>query len=110
MGGLNFSNGKSFDLSHIRVGVSIDSENIFLKKYDSNNNSIFDVDELNALKKDIETFTGNDNKLDETESISLFAHVMGMATDKVKELFWQKDNLVYSSISDLYAVPPEPKN
>ena len=97
-----FDNGQKFNFANIKAGAAIDSQNAFLKKYDENGNSIFDANELENLKKDLEKYSG-DNILDKQEAISFFAHVMNISQTKVKELFHKNgENLVYASISDLF--------
>ena len=99
----SFGNSAKFDLSHIKAGIAIDEDNIFLKKYDKNNNSIFDASEVNTLKSDLEKYSGGDKVLDENESISLFANVMNMSISSVKQLFRQNNNnMVYESFESLY--------
>ncbi len=102
MSDIFFNNGKNLDLSRIRTGMSVGSDNDFLKKYDKNNNSIFEVSELDALKKDIEASCGDDNVLNETESLSLFAKVMNLSLSKAKEIFGKKSgNMVYSGLETI---------
>ena len=98
-----FGNGTKFDLSHIKAGIAIDENNIFLKKYDKNNNSIFDASEVNSLKTDLKKYSGEDKVLDENESLSFFANVMNMSISSVKELFSKNNNnMVYGSFEFLY--------
>ncbi len=103
MGDLFFKSGQKIDFSTLRSGIQIDENNIFLKKYDTNNNSIFDTNELNVLRQDLETYSGEDRTLDEKESISLFAKVMNITYAKAQELFNKKQsNVVYDSINSLF--------
>ena len=98
MGEFNFNN---LNLSSLRAGMSIDKDNIFLKKYDKNGNSIFDADELYTLVDDLENFAGDDKKLNKTEALSLFSNVMNISLDKAKEIFNQKGNIVTDSFKTL---------
>ena len=94
-----FLNSK-FDLSTINAGISIDNDNELLKKYDLNNNSIFDAEELSKLKEDLRPYT-EDGILDEKESISFFAQLMNLTTSAVESLFTDK-NLVAESLEKLF--------
>jgi len=80
------TNGKKFNIADLQAGIKIDENNEFLKKYDSNNNSIFDNGELKKLQKDLEAYT-EDGILDKEEYISWYAKVMGTTIDAVKQLF-----------------------
>lgn len=102
MSEFQFGNGNKFDISHLRAGITVDENNIFLKKYDRDNNSIFDAAEINQLKSDLEKYSGGDKVLDEQESISFFASVMNMSVSSVKQLFAKNNNAVYSSFETLY--------
>lgn len=94
---LNFSNGNKFNLGKLRSGSQIDDKNIFLKKYDKNGNSVFDVEELEQLKTDLKNAAGEDKKLDKNEAINLFARILGIDKTKAQEM--NKDtNLVETSI------------
>ena len=98
MGELNFNN---FDFSKLRAGMNIGNDNIFLKKYDKDGNSIFDAEELNALRDDLENYAGDDKKLDKHEALSLFSNIMNLTFDKAKEIFTQQGNVVVSSFNYL---------
>lgn len=98
MGEFNFNN---LNLSSLRAGMRIDKDNIFLKKYDKDGNSIFDADELYTLVDDLENFAGDDKKLNKTEALSLFSNVMSISLDKAKEIFNQKGNIVVDSFNTL---------
>lgn len=89
---LFLSNGKVLDLSFLKLGMKIDSDNEVLKKYDTNSNSIFEEGELAQLKSDIlNADINNDDKIDKQEAINL-AKILGIAQDKINELFNDNKN------------------
>ena len=90
-----------YDLSKLKSGIKISEENKFLKKYDANNNSVFDSDEINQLKQDIETYV-DDGVFDEDETISLYAKIMNISTAEAKEVFKNNDNLVMKDLDDVF--------
>ena len=87
----SFANGKKFNLSEVKSGIKIDDKNEFLKKYDKNQNSIFDFDEVNNFKEDLKPYLA-DGQIDDEECISLYAKVMNMTTDAVRQLFSSVEN------------------
>lgn len=80
------TNGKKFDINNIKAGIKIDENNEFLKKYDVNNNSIFENSELDKFKEDLKQYT-DDGKVDKEEYANWYAKVIGMTVDAVKNLF-----------------------
>lgn len=96
MGELNFNN---FDFSKLRAGMNIGNDNIFLKKYDKDGNSIFDAEEMSAFKQDLENYAGDDKKLNKNEALTLFSRVMNVTLDKAKEIFTQQGNIVANSFN-----------
>ena len=91
------------DLSKLREGVQIDSNNQFLKTYDKNNNSIFDNEELAQFYSDLEPLI-NDGELDKNESISLLAKVLNTSVDAIKQRFSnQEKNYVFEGLEEIYS-------
>jgi hypothetical protein len=75
-----FSNGKTIDLKDVHKGIK--ANNTLLKKYDKNNNSVFDLDELAAIRQDL-----NSGKLSEAEEISLYSGITGLSLESSKSEF-----------------------
>ena len=95
-----FLNGKNFDISKLKAGLKINSDNEVFKKYDQNNNSIWDREELAKLHTDIDSYI-QDGKLDETEAASFFANVMGLTLDAAKKILNSKENKLLESFEIL---------
>ena len=93
----NFLNSK-FNLSELNAGMGIEN-NSFLKKYDTNNNSIFDSNELNLFLSDLKPYV-EDGQLDNKESISLYAKIMNMTTSAVEALF-NEQNVISDIFNEL---------
>lgn len=79
----SLQNGKKIDLSGLQSGIRIDEDNEFLKKYDENNNSIFDEKELAKFKEDLQPYL-KDGVLDMWETLSWFAKVFGFSSESLK--------------------------
>ena len=93
-----FLNSK-FNLSELNAGMGIEN-NSFLKKYDTNNNSIFDSNELNLFLSDLKPYV-EDGQLDNKESISLYAKIMNMTTSAVEALF-NEQNVISDTFNELF--------
>lgn len=52
-------------LSKLSIGMKIDSSNEFLKAYDKNKNSIFEAEDIEAIKKDLEKADKSDKNVGE---------------------------------------------
>ena len=77
---------KMFDFSKIKAGTKINPDNGFIKKYDRNNNSIWDRDELDNFQADIEPYI-EDGKLEKEEAVSLYAKIMNVSTEVARRIF-----------------------
>ena len=73
-----FSNGKVVEQKDLGQNINFDYS--VLKRYDSDNNSVFDDSEIEQIKKDLA-----DRKLSEAEEVSLYASVTGLSIEKSKE-------------------------
>lgn len=56
------------NIDFIKDGTEISNDNLLLKNYDKNNDSIFQRAEVEALKSDIEKAAGDDGQLSENEA------------------------------------------
>ena len=97
------NNGNKIDLLQLKEGKAIKSDDKFLKKYDTNNNSVWDNDEINQFMADLENADIDGNgKIDKNESISWYSKITNTAIDKVKSVFNSDDkNKVYESLGNI---------
>lgn len=97
------NNGNKIDLLQLKEGIAIKSDDKFLKKYDTNNNSVWDNDEINQFMADLENADIDGNgKIDKNESISWYSKITNTAIDKVKSVFNSDDkNKVYESLGNI---------
>ena len=98
---LNFSNGDKINLSKLRSGTNIDDKNIFLKKYDKNGNSIFDADELEELKADLKTASGDDKTMQENEALTLLSNKLNISLDEAKQILSKTGNMIAKGLFGL---------
>ena len=96
------NNGKIGSLQP-KMGDAIKTSDEFLKKYDVNNNSVWDSDEIGQFMQDLyKSDIDGDGVINQNESISWFAKVTNSTVDKVRSLFQTEDtNLVYQSLDTL---------
>ena len=91
--------GIQFDISKIKVGTT--TENEFLKKY-AGSNSVFEAEELQALKNDLKKFI-EDGELDENEAITWYSQVMNISKTAVQNMFkTQGENKVETALQELF--------
>ena len=92
------NNGNKIDLLQLKEGKAIKSDDKFLKKYDTNNNSVWDNDEINQFMADLENADIDGNgKIDKNESISWYSKITNTAIDKVKSVFNTPKEFSYSN-------------
>ena len=84
-------------------GCTIKTDDEFLKKYDINNNSVWDSGEVQQFMQDLHNADiDGDGAITQNESVSWFAKVTNNAVDKVRSIFKTDDtNLVYESLDTL---------
>ena len=103
--GIFYFNGKKsgFDLSLLSAGIRISDDNELLKKYDKNNNSIFDADELSKFTEDVEKVldADGDKKITKQEMIN-WAKLLGLSVSKTEEISSGNSNIVQDSFEYLY--------
>ena len=97
------NNGNKIDLLQLKEGKAIKYDDKFLKKYDTNNNSVWDNDEINQFISDLNNADINGNgKIDKDESITWYSKVSNISMAKVKSLFQNEDNNeVYKSLGNI---------
>ena len=97
------NNGNKIDLLQLKEGKAIKSDDKFLKKYDTNNNSVWDNDEINQFIADLNNADINgDGEIDKDESITWYSKITNTAIDKVKSVFNSDDkNKVYESLGNI---------
>ena len=75
-------------LSKLTVGTKIDKDLEFLKNYDINGNSIFDVEDIEAIKQDIEIANkedGDESKLTQKDLLTFYNNAMKKLNPNFKE-------------------------
>ena len=97
------NNGNKIDLLQLKEGNAINFDDKFLRKYDTNNNSVWDNDEIKQFLSDLESADINgDGKIDKNESITWYSRVTNIAIEKVKLIFNNNDNnRVYESLGNI---------
>lgn len=93
---------KIFDLSLIKEGVQVDTQNKFFKKYDTDNNSIFSAEEINQLQSDLEKYAGDDKILQDEEVLKFYAEKMSLSIEEAKQKFSQYGNIVEKAVVELF--------
>ena len=100
---VNFKlDNKNIDLNKFLEGLSLDTKNLFLKKYDTNGDSIFSKEELKQLQEDLENAAGKDKILSKEEILQFYAKKMGVSIQVAKEKFAKYGNIVEKAIEHLY--------
>lgn len=96
-------NGKIINGLSIKENDAIKLDDQFLIKYDKNNNSVWDNDEINRFMEDLNNADENgDGKIDKEESVSWYARITGAAISKVQSLFQNdEENDVYKSLNNI---------
>ena len=96
-------NGKLINMLSIKENDAIKSDDKFLIKYDKNNNSVWDNDEINRFMEDLNNADENgDGKIDKRESVSWYSKITGTAIDKIQSLFQNdEENEVYESLNSI---------
>ena len=96
------NNGKIGSLQP-QSGSTIKADDEFLKKYDVNNNSVWDSDEIQQFMQDLYSAdVDGDGVISQNESISWFAKVTNSTVDKVRAIFQAEDtNLIYQALDTL---------
>lgn len=89
------------DFNQLKEGMQVDERNEFLKKYDTDGNSIFSIQEIEQIKQDIEAAAGDDKNLQENEALSFIANKLGISTEEAKSKFTKFGNFVASGLANL---------
>ena len=99
---VNFKLGnKNVDLNKLFEGLSLDKRNLFLKKYDTNGDSIFSKEELKQFQLDLIKAAGKDKILSNDEILKLYAQKMGISIKEAKEKFAKYGNIVVKAVEHL---------
>ena len=96
-------NNKLIDLNKIREGVQVDTQNKFLQKYDTDGNSIFSAQEINALQSDLEKYAGNDKTLQSEEYLKFYSEKMQVSLAEAAQKFSQYGNIVEKGVMQLFS-------
>lgn len=83
---------KSYNLSFIKSGISINN-NQLLKRFDKNNNSIFDSEEITEFMNELLPYL-DDNKIDNNEVISFLSKIKGITTVNAQKELENTENEV----------------
>ena len=99
---VNFKLGnKNVDLNKLFEGLSLDKRNLFLKKYDTNGDSIFSKEELKQFQIDLIKAAGKDKILSNDEILNLYAKKMGVSMQVAKQKFAKYGNIVLKAVEYL---------
>ena len=96
-------NNKLIDLNKIREGVQVDTQNKFLQKYDTDGNSIFSAQEINALQSDLEKYAGDDKTLQSEEYLKFYSEKMQVSLAEAAQKFSQYGNIVEKGVVHLFS-------
>lgn len=88
-----------YNLSYIKAGISI-KDNELLKKFDKNNNSIFDAEEISDFMNELMPYI-EDKVLDDNESISLLSKVLGISTSEAQQKLLENKNSLDTAFKTL---------
>lgn len=92
---------KNVDLNKLFEGLSLDKRNLFLKKYDTNGDSIFSKEELKQFQIDLIKAAGKDKILSNDEILNLYAKKMGVSMQVAKQKFAKYGNIVLKAVEYL---------
>ena len=95
-----FAMGNNITKLQFKAGIAIKDDDTFLKKYDKNNNSIFDSEEVEEFYQDLEEFAGENSVLETEETVRWYSKITGKSVDVVCREFME-NNQVYNSIDIL---------